>query len=533
MSIKNLLPGKYQVTGLSGLIIGIASLVLPGAVFGQFSGAESCIDCHYEHHEENLNNWRASGHPYMLMSSEEARNRAIPLPGGFTWDDISYVVGGHKWKALYLDNNGYFITTTKNEAGSERPGLNQYNMKTGEWSDYRPGDVNVPYDCGNCHTTNWVANPSPENTAGNQGGLAGLHGKFDATGVECEQCHGNGLTMDDDTPKQAEFCGTCHGSEDLGTIAAANGFITSHQQYNELLAGPHSSTDCATCHNAHKRADLSIETTCANCHPVQAAAYADNVMSDYGVTCVDCHMPTVGVVAQPLGPNQGDLKTHLFYINTDPEANMFTQEGDFVALDFVVSGKTDKAAVTLNFACKRCHQTTEVAELARFAKNFHGTEQGVEPLDYAGITPGLSGHWWGGSTRSGEGFLIDVSYRSDGKILVVASFYTYDSAGNQLWLIGQKAVDPGENTVTMNLKVPQGAQWGPDFDPADLPSPRTPWGTAEFMFDTCGTGTFVATPNAEMMAQGFVQYGYDLARDISISGHSCPSMMNNPGILSP
>ena len=34
----------------------------------------------------------------------------IPLPDGYTWDQISYVIGGYKWKSRYMDENGYIIT---------------------------------------------------------------------------------------------------------------------------------------------------------------------------------------------------------------------------------------------------------------------------------------------------------------------------------------------------------------------------------------------------------------------------------------
>jgi hypothetical protein len=254
-------------------------------------------------------------------------------------------------------------------------------------------------------------------------------------------------------------------------------------------------------------------------------------MDDYDVTCIDCHMAFATKSAQPLGPYQGDVWTHLFSINTDPDANLFTPEGDFVLLD-----DEGEASLTMDFACKRCHGEAELPELARFAKNFHGTERDdqnvlLPELQYAGINPGLSGGWGGGALRDGEGFLVDVSYLGDGTMVLIVSFYTYGPTGNQVWLIGAGTVAPGNNTVTLNLQIPEGAKWGPDFDPNDIPKPRKRWGTGEFMFDSCETGTFVATPNAEMLALGYVEYGYDLTRDLTISGIQCPSMLNNPAIL--
>jgi hypothetical protein len=57
-------------------------------------------------------------------------------------------------------------------------------------------------------------------------------------------------------------------------------------------------------------------------------------------------MPYATKSAQPLGPYQGDVQTHIFYINTDAEANMFTEDGAYVALD-----DDGKAAVMMKTTC--------------------------------------------------------------------------------------------------------------------------------------------------------------------------------------
>jgi len=530
---------SLPVTRLLVLAFAISIFALPGTVFGQsFQGSEYCQNCH----EKEFNEWSASGHPYKLMRGEDAKHRAIPLPGGYKWADISWVIGGYKWKSRYMDTDGYIITVTDDDNGVERDGVNQYNYLTGEWSSYHGGEVDVPYTCGSCHTTNWVANPDPTDLSGNKDSLPGIHGTFDEGGVHCEQCHGNNggeghMTGIERIDTSAEACGICHWREAApgaatNVIPASGGFIKHHEQYNEFLASPHSGGACVDCHDPHKRGEYSIKEgkECSNCHVAQAASYAENSMADYNVTCEDCHMSYATKSAQPLGTHQGDVQTHIFRIDTDPEANMFTPEGDYVALD-----GEGQAAVTLDFACQRCHETAELPELARFAKNFHGTEKDesdvlLSELHYAGINPGLTGNWWGGSSRDGEGFLLDVSY-SNGALVVVVSFYTYDLEGNQLWLIGAGVVAENSDVVSVNLKFPEGAKWGPDFNPADLPSPRTKFGKGEFMFSTCGTATFFITPNAEMAALGYVGHGYDLTRDVTTSAIACPTMLNNAAIL--
>jgi len=134
------------------------------------------------------------------------------------------------------------------------------------------------------------------------------------------------------------------------------------------------------------------------------------------------------------------------------------------------------------------------------------------------INPGLSGNWWGGSTRSGEGFLIDVAYSVLGTTMVV-SFYTYDTMGNQVWLIGP-AFDINSDTATVEFEIPTGAKWGADFNPADVV--RTAWGTGTFTFTSCEAGHVSFEPNAEMQALGFTNLEYDLNRDILIPGIQCP-----------
>ena len=138
------------------------------------------------------------------------------------------------------------------------------------------------------------------------------------------------------------------------------------------------------------------------------------------------------------------------------------------------------------------------------------------------INPGLSGNWWGGSPRSGEGFLIDVGYSILGTTMVV-SFYTYDPMGNQVWLIGP-AFEINSDTATVDFEIPTGAMWGADFNKDDVV--RTAWGTGTFTFTSCEAGHVSFEPNAEMQALGFTNLEYDLNRDILIPGIPCP--IQNP-----
>jgi hypothetical protein len=496
------------MASLAGIVLGIALFAWPGLVLAQdFEGAEFCQDCH----EVNYSLWKASGHPYKLMKSEEARNRPIPLPIGYTWDDISYVIGGYKWKSRYIDNDGYIITTTFDEDGNEVDGVNQYNMLVGYWSDYHAGEEDLPYDCGRCHTTNWVENENPEDTSGNQDGLAGMWGTFDAGGIQCEQCHGNGMTMEIDD--SAEACGACHIRGEPDTIPASGGFVRHHEQYNEFLASPHSNMKCTTCHNPHARGEFSIVRECDVCHSGIAQDYAMTTMADYNVECKDCHMPWATKSAKALGPHQGDLQTHIFYIDTDAEGNMFSEDGLFVNLD-----DDGKAAVTMDFACQRCHETAALSELEKFATSFHDPD-----MANVGLTPGLTGNWWNAAS-SGEGFQLEFGYNAQGELVIFAAFYTYDSEGNQVFLVAFGTVSGMDLTVDVDVFITDGGSFGGGLG---MTGTEVAWGTGTFTFFDCGDGDFTLTPNAAMAAAGFTELAYDLTRDLLESGIQCPTFVNN------
>ncbi len=342
---------RGRVTSLAAVLV--AALLLAGAApaGAQYFGSEFCFDCHSDYY----NDWKVSGHPYKLMQAPEAQIRPIPLPEGYSWDDISYVIGGYKWKSRYLGLDGFIIT-----AG----GNNQYNMMTGRWVDYHKDEVK-PYDCGRCHTTGFTE-------GGNQDGLPGIEGTWEFGGIHCEECHGPFTSFAQhfgpgpivDTSSAA--CGECHIRGDANTIPARGGFIRHHEQYNEQLASPHRNLDCVSCHNPHKKSEFSIRATCSDCHDDYAEAYEGTPMEIAGVLCEDCHMPFASKSAEVLGPFMGDVRTHLFRINTDRDGQMFTDDGNFVLLDGDGQG-----AVTLDFACQGCHRDKSFGWIAGQAKKFH------------------------------------------------------------------------------------------------------------------------------------------------------------------
>jgi len=291
----------------------------------------------------------------MLMKIRQARQWPLPLPAGYDWDDISYVVGGYKWKARYLNDEGYFITSAPPGA----PGNNQYNVMTGRWVAYEAGKVK-PYDCGRCHTTGY----SPE---GHQDNKPGIVGSWVLEGIQCEACHGPGSrhadsqsAADIQVDVSAAACGKCHVRGDPTKIPAKDGFIQHHEQYNEFLASPHVGASCVDCHEPHQKSDFSIHTACQDCHEEAAAEFEGSRHERRGLECESCHMPMATKSAEQLGFYKGDVKTHLFRINTDPTAPMFTSDGKFAY-----------PYVTLGFACLQCHQDKDLEWAGDYAPGVH------------------------------------------------------------------------------------------------------------------------------------------------------------------
>jgi hypothetical protein len=194
---------------------------------------------------------------------------------------------------------------------------------------------------------------------------------------------------------------------------------------------------------------------------------------------------------------------------------MFTDDGGFVMLD-----DDGKAAVTLDFACQRCHETATLDELSKFAKDFHESDKTLADI---GLTPGLTGTWWN-AERSGEGFLLQ--FGDAGGLTLFASFYTYAPDGSQVWLVAGSTSIEGI-TANVNVFITSGRVWGDDFDPDS--GETVEWGSGSFSFADCNSGTIVLTPNATYAAEGFTEVSYDITRDDFpvASGITCPTFVNN------
>ncbi len=345
---------KLSLLGLC--LLALAFFAMP-AMANDYVGSEKCFKCH----EGKYNDWQSTGHPWKLRKVEKARYAKLPLPPGYTWDDVSYVIGGANKKARYIDRNGYIITSAKD--GSEAK--TQYNLEDGSWSYYFKGQKK-PYKCGPCHMTNYSKD-------GKQDGLEGMIGTWSEDGIGCEECHGPGgdhirkptkatIVVDPDP----ELWGKCHQRGGMDPNPPAKGkFIKHHEQINELRIGVHKDLACITCHDPHKRA-IQAKDNCAECHAAVAASYAKTTHGKQGTGCIECHMPKASKSAIAVASYTGDVRTHIFRINTAADGNMFkTIEENGKKSTFA------KGFVTLEYVCLGCHASRDKTWASKNARNFH------------------------------------------------------------------------------------------------------------------------------------------------------------------
>jgi hypothetical protein len=129
------------------------------------------------------------------------------------------------------------------------------------------------------------------------------------------------------------------------------------------------------------------------------------------------------------------------------------------------------------------------------------------------ITPGITGSWYL-LARDGEGYNIEIVGDTFDPWLL-AYFYTYDAAGNQMWLVGSGPVNG--DTAVVPVQVTSGALYGDAFDKDDVD--REDWGTLTFTFSSCTAGSVV---RESLPSMGFGTTTYDITRLTSVISLSCP-----------
>ena len=133
------------------------------------------------------------------------------------------------------------------------------------------------------------------------------------------------------------------------------------------------------------------------------------------------------------------------------------------------------------------------------------------------INTGMSGAWFNLADRNGEGFLPDFGNNAAGDVIVIVSIYSFDSMGNQAWMIGSGVADGNE--VVADLIIGEDNNWGDDFVSGG--TTETPFGTVTFTFSSCTAGHISVAPNMDMEGRGFSAIEYDVSRDLTLH-ETCP-----------
>lgn len=348
-----------------------------GATTAAYVGDQLCSGCH----NQLAQTYMKSGHPWSLSPVTDGKTPDYPftqvnsLPSGYTTKDLSYIVGGYNWKAIFVDAQGFIITNPPG-ATDDATYLNQVNLGnpmlglSSSLASFHAGQPELSLTCGSCHATGY-------DNGGSQDDLPGITGTWAQAGVRCESCHGPG-SLHASNPEEirmtierdSALCQECHTYRDISpdSLEIAHGFIQHGDQYGDLSQSKHQILDCLTCHDPHtgvvQLRNEGLQTTrlvCSDCH-FQEAQFQNNPSHvSRNIACVDCHMPRL-IQDGSANPQafMGDFRTHVVAI--DPRLpHQFTEEGT------LVSGQ-----ISLDFACRHCHGSTKTdQELMSAAIGYH------------------------------------------------------------------------------------------------------------------------------------------------------------------
>jgi plastocyanin len=135
----------------------------------------------------------------------------------------------------------------------------------------------------------------------------------------------------------------------------------------------------------------------------------------------------------------------------------------------------------------------------------------VAGSDGTEFNAGHNGNWWNGLARNGEGVQVELGDDGAGGVVFVATVYSYDTLGNQIFLIAVGTVNG--DTATVEVFITDGGLWGDDFDPALVTETR--WGSGTFVASGCELILMNLVPNAQFQGMGYTNLMYELVRLIT------------------
>jgi hypothetical protein len=358
--------------------------------------SRACAACHPGLFEIN----RLHGHANALTAvlgeppafpPEAVGAGAADPPPSTTWGDVSYVVGGYAKGALFLNTDGFILTTGATGGPTQWNLANAVNGSPAEFVPFGPGEPAQPFEFDALRRRTTGPMEQDPMMPLSQENRPGIRGTWIEPGAQCESCHGPGSlhapnpaarNLFVDSPGE-QTCRRCHGGPagtPDGTIPAADGFIRPLSQWAELKAsGGHSQFACTFCHDPHRSVyddrTEAIRNECTACHgDMNMALHGGKTFTRPSdgytevLTCESCHMPYAvrqasAASAAVVGPlaRVGDTRSHVFRITTEPidTSSFFTPDGTGV-----VSDSDGRAALTVDFVCLRCHNDESLPNLS-------------------------------------------------------------------------------------------------------------------------------------------------------------------------
>ena len=288
--------------------------------------------------------------------------------------------------------------------------------------------------------------------------------------------------------------------------ANANGYTLGNQHPDFTTGGANAMTqeqvDCLVefLNFADADPDAYFDAIYPDVNPVvysiKADADADAGETFYSSNCFGCHGdPATDHMGGNGGHPEGGI---LAYLAQDGKFSEFVHKGRWGIPDTIMSRGSISSPTS-----------QDMRDMMLYLQDLGGTG--------LGMTGGHSGVWWD-STRSGEGFQVDIFANAEGDLIFVAFFYAYDDLGNQIFLVA--AGEVMGDMVEVVVEITDSGLWGDAFDPNAVN--RTPWGSGTFMVDGCDSMHVVLTPNADQMGNGFTEYVNDLERFSMPDGAVCP-----------
>ena len=127
------------------------------------------------------------------------------------------------------------------------------------------------------------------------------------------------------------------------------------------------------------------------------------------------------------------------------------------------------------------------------------------------LTKSFTGSWYD-PLNSGQGFLIEI-IKNENQKKVLATWYTFDTEGNQMWLIGVGNIQGQQ--ISLEMLLPQGGGFGSAHNSNNVIS--TAWGNVVISFSDCNT----AVVNWDANLVGYENGSMPLTRLTKINNLNC------------